>query len=126
MWFSFLEITNIRQKSQDFWFADLFLEIFKIYRLVWISQWICGRFECVSSMFCLKLLQILNFTNAVLSKTPSEAFRLAIGDRLGPMTLQLTKSRDLRQNYLCDFHLWALMKRHLKKLCESMKKLFSL
>jgi hypothetical protein len=64
----FLEITNIRLKSQDFWFADLFLEIFKIHRLVWISQWICGRFECVSSTFCLKLLLILNITNAVLSK----------------------------------------------------------
>jgi hypothetical protein len=25
-----LEITNIWQKSQDFWFADFFLEIFKI------------------------------------------------------------------------------------------------
>ncbi len=23
------------------------------------------------------------------------------------MTRQLTKSRDLRQNYLCDFHLWC-------------------
>ncbi len=25
----FLEITNIWQKSRDFWFADFFLEIFK-------------------------------------------------------------------------------------------------
>ncbi len=61
----FLEIANIWQKSQDFWLADFFLEIFKIHKLVWI--FCC--FKCVSSMFCLKLLLILNFTNAVLSKT---------------------------------------------------------
>ncbi len=34
----FLEITNIWQKSRDFWFAGFFLEIFKIQRLVWISH----------------------------------------------------------------------------------------
>jgi hypothetical protein len=27
----FLEITNVWQKSQDFWFTDFFLEIFKIH-----------------------------------------------------------------------------------------------
>jgi hypothetical protein len=31
-------------------------------------------FECVSSMFCLKLLLILNFTNAAYQRRPSEAF----------------------------------------------------
>ncbi len=81
----FLEITNIWQRSKDFCFADFFLEIYKIHWLVRIFLWIFfGCFECVSSMFCLfkvitnlkflqtvclKLLLILNFTNAVLSKT---------------------------------------------------------
>jgi hypothetical protein len=41
------EITNIWQKSGDFWFANFFLVIFKIHRPVWIFLWIFGRFECV-------------------------------------------------------------------------------
>ena len=32
----FLEITNIWQKSRDFWFVDFLLETFKIHCLVWI------------------------------------------------------------------------------------------
>jgi hypothetical protein len=32
-----LEITNISKKSQNFWFADFFLKIFKIHKLIWIS-----------------------------------------------------------------------------------------
>ena len=68
MWVFFLEITNIWQKSQDFWFVDFFLQILKIRRLVWIFLWIFGCFECVSSIFCLKLIK------AVLSQTLSEAF----------------------------------------------------
>ncbi len=40
---------------------------FKIHRLIWIFLWIFGCFDCVSSMFSLKLLFILNFTNDVLS-----------------------------------------------------------
>ncbi len=47
----------------------VFLEILEIYRLVCILLWVFGCFECVSSMFCLKLLLILNFTNTVLIKT---------------------------------------------------------
>jgi len=56
-----LEITRIG-KSQDFWFADFFLEIFKIHRLVpvWIFQTIFGCLESVTSTFCLKLLLSLN------------------------------------------------------------------
>jgi hypothetical protein len=46
----FLENANILG-SRDFWFVDFFLEIFKIYRLVWIFLWIFGCLECVSSMF---------------------------------------------------------------------------
>ncbi len=61
----FLEITNIRQKSWEFWVVDFFLEIFNIHKLVWIFLWIFG---CVLSMFFLKLLLILNFTKAVLTK----------------------------------------------------------
>jgi hypothetical protein len=36
MEFFLLEIIKIWQKSQDFWFADFFLKIFKIHRLVLI------------------------------------------------------------------------------------------
>ncbi len=54
----FLEITNNWQTSLNCWFADFFLEIFKIHRLVWIFLWIFGCFECVLSVFCLKLLII--------------------------------------------------------------------
>jgi hypothetical protein len=61
----FLEITNIWQKSRDFWFVDFLLETFKIHCLLWI--FCC--FERVLSMFCLKLSLILNFKNAFLSKT---------------------------------------------------------
>jgi hypothetical protein len=51
----FLEITNIWQKSQDFWLADFFLEIFKIHRLLWLFVInFFGCFECVSSMFWFK------------------------------------------------------------------------
>jgi hypothetical protein len=51
-------------KSQrfGFWFKDFFIEIFKIHRLVWIFLWIFACFKYVSSMFCAKLLPILNFT----------------------------------------------------------------
>jgi hypothetical protein len=31
-----VEITQVWQNSRDFWFADFFLEIFKIRWLVWI------------------------------------------------------------------------------------------
>ncbi len=65
----FLEIANIWQKSQDFWFADFFLEIFKIHRLVWLFIWIFLVVLNVSHQcFDLKLLRILNFTNAVFIK----------------------------------------------------------
>ncbi len=66
----FLEIANIWQKSQDFWFADFFLEIFKIHRLVWLILWIfLVVLNVFHQCFDLKSLPILNFTNAVLSKT---------------------------------------------------------
>jgi hypothetical protein len=63
-----LEITKIWQKWQAFWFANFFLEVVKIHWLVWIFLLLFGCFECVSSMFCFKLLPvlILNFTNAVI------------------------------------------------------------
>ncbi len=59
----------------DFWFADCFLENYKIHRLVWIF----GYFECVTSMFCLMLLQILNFTNTVSSKTTFRSIFCIVG-----------------------------------------------
>ncbi len=90
--------------------------------------WISGCFECVSLMFCLNSILILNFTNAVLSKTtfssifvsqedgvfwhqrnpqarPQGFKNLQFRKKLTTMTRQMTKSRDFRQNYLCDFHL---------------------
>jgi hypothetical protein len=85
----FLEITKICQRPKDFWFAEFFLEILKIHRLVWIFLRTFGCFECVSSMFCLKLF--LNFTNASKAKMtfeyppppPKEIHRL------GPMDLRI-------------------------------------
>jgi hypothetical protein len=53
----FLKSQTFWQKSQDFWFADFFLAIFKIHKLVWIF----GCFECVSSMFCLNFITNLKF-----------------------------------------------------------------
>jgi hypothetical protein len=52
--FFFMEITSIWQKSQDFWFADLFLEIFKTHRLVWIFLWVFCSFQSVSSKYIKK------------------------------------------------------------------------
>jgi hypothetical protein len=50
----FLEITNIWEKSLDFWFADFFLEIFKTHRLFRIFLCIFGCFEPVSSKYIKK------------------------------------------------------------------------
>jgi hypothetical protein len=54
-------ITNIWQNSRgrDLWFADFFLKGFQFHIDFPVDFW----------LFCLKLLLILNFTNAVLSKT---------------------------------------------------------
>ncbi len=116
-------------KSQDFWFADFFLEILKI-------LWIFGCFESVSSRFYFKLLLILNLTNAVLSKTTFRSIFVLQDDvlcakeihRLGPVDLKiytlaknprlhvtrkLTKSIDFHQDYLCDFHLWTKLQIYL-------------
>ncbi len=105
------------------------MEISEIHKLVWISPWIFGCFECVPSMCCLKVLLILNFTNAVLSKTTFGSIFVSQNGvlcakgilRLGPMDLkihslernpktttvtrQLTKSQDFGPNYLCDVYL---------------------
>jgi hypothetical protein len=74
-------------------------------------------------MFCLKLFLILCLANAVLSKATFQSisvFCAKESHRLGPMdlkiaipqqikpttvTLQMTKSTDFRQNFLCDFHI---------------------
>jgi hypothetical protein len=39
----FLEITNVWQKYQDFWFTDFFLEIFKIHILL-----VCRRLSLLT------------------------------------------------------------------------------
>jgi len=49
-------------------FADFFLEILKIHRLVWSFLLIFGCFESVSSMFFIIIINF-KFDNAVLSKT---------------------------------------------------------
>ncbi len=117
----FIEITQVWQKSQDFWFANFFLEIFKIHRLVWIFLCIFSCFESVSTMFCFELLLILNLTNLwmhiciigwwlVLQRNPYGFKNLNPSKKPATMTRQLTKSIDFRQNYLCDFHLWSVWK----------------
>jgi hypothetical protein len=58
---------------------------------------IFGSFEPVSSMFCIKLLIILNLTNTVLSKTTFESIFVSYDVvlfakeiyRLGPMDLKI-------------------------------------
>jgi hypothetical protein len=62
----FLEIKNTWQKSQDFWFAKFFLKVLKSIGWYGFSY----GFVVVLNVFhhCF-LLQVLNFTNAVLSKT---------------------------------------------------------
>ncbi len=52
------EITSIWQISWDFWFTNFCSRFFKIDRLVWAFLWTFCCFECVLSMFCLKLLVI--------------------------------------------------------------------
>ncbi len=123
----FLEITNIWQKSGDFWFVDFFIQIFKILRLIWIFLWIFGCFEWVSSMFSINLLQTLHFTNTAFIKAdlqkhfciiwwclvcqrnpearPLDLKISSLERNPANVTWQLTKFRNLGQNYLCDFHL---------------------
>ena len=77
------------QKSRVFCFADFSLEIVKILGIF-------GCFESVSFMFCFKLLLILNFTNAVISKTIFGSIFLSQDGilcakeihRIGPMDLK--------------------------------------
>jgi hypothetical protein len=69
VWFSFWKSQTFGKKLKTFGLRIFFLEILKIRRLVRIFQWIFDCFECVSSVFCLKLLLIVNFTNTFLSKT---------------------------------------------------------
>jgi hypothetical protein len=44
LWIFYWKSQRFGQKSRDFWFANIFLEIFKIPRLVWIFLWIFGCF----------------------------------------------------------------------------------
>ena len=67
-----LEITNIWQKSGRFLVLGFFLKIFKIHRLVWIFLWIFGSYECVSSIFCLRLLLILSLQTLFYKRRPLE------------------------------------------------------
>jgi hypothetical protein len=61
----FLEITNIWQKSRDFWFLDFFIEIIKF-------LWIFVCFECVSSIFFEVIANLLKML--FYQRQPSEAF----------------------------------------------------
>ncbi len=46
--FSFWKSQTFCKSLETFWFVELFLEILKIQRLVWIFPWIFGCFERVS------------------------------------------------------------------------------
>ncbi len=112
-------------KSQDFWVAVFFLKLWKSRGWYGFSYGILVVLNVYFINVCLKLLLILNFTSCFIS---SEAFlykRMVSSapkksiDRLGfknlyprekpmPVTrLLLTKSRDFRQNFLSDFHLFS-------------------
>jgi hypothetical protein len=96
----------IHTLGYDFLFAN-HKHLAKVLRLLvcGFSYWdfkiqilcIFGYFECVSSMFCTKLLLILTFTNAVLSKMTFRSIFVSYdGDlcakeihRLGPMDLKI-------------------------------------
>ncbi len=63
-----------------------------------VFLWIFGRFECVSSLFCLKLLQIFNFTKCGYVKDDLQKHFCIKGDgvlcakeiqRLDPMDLKI-------------------------------------
>ncbi len=86
----FMDITNIWKNVSTLLVHGFFLEIFKIHRLVWTFKWIFRFFECVSSIFCLKLLLILNFTDAVF---------FIKHDLLGPVDLKIF---GLERTHDCD------------------------
>jgi hypothetical protein len=69
----FLENTNIWLKSWDFWFALIFLKIYKIYRLKWIFHWIFGCFVGIYfinvSLWFVQIFTLLNV--AVFMNPPS-------------------------------------------------------
>ncbi len=74
-------------KSQDFWFQDFFLEIFKIHnRLVWI-------FLLIFLLFWICFITVL-FKGITNLKKETRT-----------VTRQLNKSRHFCLNCLCDFHL---------------------
>jgi hypothetical protein len=65
-------------------------------------------FECVSSLFCLKLLLLRQEIHGL---GPMDLQIYGIEKKTRIVTRQLTKSRDFCQNYICDFHHW---KRRIK------------
>ncbi len=103
----FLEITNIWQKSGDFYFVDFFPEILIIHRLVCIFLWILVVLNVFQQCFFKNLLLILNFTKAVLSKTIFRSIFVSYDgvlcakeiQRLGPMDL---KSIASKENHNCQ------------------------
>ena len=124
----FLEITNIWHMSRDFWFTDFFLEILKIHRLLWIFLWILVVFNMIHQNSVYQKTNKERATNKIWTKVKKinkhlppppkksidyrrygfKIYSLERNPWAMTMTQQLTKSRDFRHNYLCDFHLCNL------------------
>ncbi len=67
-------------------------------------------------LFCLKLLLILNLTKHICiigccfvrQRNPMDLKTYTLAKKPATVTTwQMTKSIDVRQNYLCDCHLWS-------------------
>ena len=143
----FLETPNIWQQSWDLWFANFFIEIFIIHGLVWIFLWISGWFECISSMFCLKLLQIIHFKRCAIKDDLQKHYCFIGNDRmmscaqkktLGPVDLKIYRlernprlwldswqSLETCQNYIWDFHIWiGIRRKDMTSYCSILCSIF--
>ncbi len=88
----FLEITNIWQKSRDFWFADFILEIFKIHRLLWIL-WIINV-----SFYLKETLDCESTADKVSRHLPKLSLWLPSPDRPNPLTWQVCRMHGPAQS----------------------------
>ncbi len=93
VWFSFWKSQTFGKNLKTFVSRFFFLSFFKIHRLVWIFLRIFRCFVSISSMFHLICSNIHFITCCFIQDSA--------------VTRQRTKSRDFRQNYLCDFQLWT-------------------
>ncbi len=72
VWFSFWKSQTFGKSLKAFGSQIFFFRFFYIHRLVWIFLWIFGCFECVASMFCLKIL-LTHFSKDWSSPFPRRA-----------------------------------------------------